>query len=246
MRELVELAMEAYGGLDHWRQVQQVSATFQPSGPSLKLRGPVGEAFTQAPTRIEVNTRKQWVSFEPFLTSGQRAVYEPHRTAVESSEGVVLEELDHPREDLKKLVPGTSWNAPQLIYFAGYSLWMYLTLPFSFLMAGVELEEAESWVEDGETWRALKVTYPDSFPSHSKEQIHYFDAKGIMRRQDYTVDVRQDLKAAHYLLDHQEFDGFLFSTKRRICLRGEDRKPLWDKPLISADLSDFKIIRAAL
>jgi hypothetical protein len=243
MHKLVELAMQASGGLEQWRQVRQVSATFQPSGPSLKARGLVGEAFTQAPTRIDVDTRKQLVRFEPFLVPGHRALYEPHRTAIEASDGTVLEELSEPRENLKNLVPGTPWNGPQLVYFAGYSLWMYVTLPFSFLLEGVTVEDAEPWIEDGETWSALKVTYPASFPAHSKEQIHYFDAKGIMRRQDYTVDVRQNLCAAHYLLDYQEFDGFLFSTKRRICLRGDQREPLWEKPLISADLSEFKVTR---
>jgi hypothetical protein len=101
-------------------------------------------------------------------------------------------------------------------------------------------------VEDGETWRALKVTYPASYPSHSTEQIQYFDDKGLMRRQDYTVDVRQNLKAAHYLDDHRKFDGLVFPTKRRICARGPRGMPLMDRLLISADFDDFKLSRAAL
>jgi hypothetical protein len=245
MHDLIKLAIEAHGGLEQWIKVRQVSAAFAPSGLGLRQRGPVGEAFTRMPTRVTVNTREQHVTFEPFLASGQRAIYEPHRTAVLSSDGAVVEELKNPRDSLKTMPPGTPWSAPQLIYFAGYSLWMYVTLPFSFLKDGVVCEEAEPWVEDGETWRALKVTYPDSYPSHSTEQIHYFDDKGLMRRQDYTVDVRQELKAAHYLFDHRTFDGFVFPAKRRICLRGPDRTPLWDHLLISADLDDFKISRAA-
>jgi hypothetical protein len=66
-----------------------------------------------------------------------------------------------------------------------------------------------------------------------------------MRRQDYTVDVRQNLKAAHYIDGHRKFDGFVFPTKRRIYARGHDGMPLTDQLLISADFDDFKLSRVA-
>jgi hypothetical protein len=244
MHDLVKLAVNAHGGLEQWNNVREVTANFAASGAAFKQRGPIGEAFTQKPMRVSVNAREQNVTFEPFLESGKRGTYEPLRTALESSEGRLLEELNNPRESLKNMPAGTPWSGPQVIYFVGYSLWMYITLPFSFLMNGLICEEVEPWIETGEKWRALKVTYPESYPSHSTEQIHYFDDKGLMRRQDYTVDVRQDLRTAHYMYDHQTFDGFVFPTRRRICLRGPNGAPLWDKPLISADLSDFKVLRA--
>lgn len=243
MNDLVKLAIEAHGGLDQWNQVQGVSARFVTWGLGLKQRGPLGEALSQKPMQIHIATRVQSVTFEPFLASGQKSIYAPLRTAVESSDGTVLEELKNPRETLENMPAGTPWSGPQLIYFFGYSLWMYHTLPFSFLKEGVACEEVEPWAENGATWRRLKVTYPESYPSHSKEQIHYFDSKGIMRRQDYTVDVRQNLVIAHYLFDHRYFDGFTFATKRRICVRGSDGQPLWDRLLISADLDDFKLSR---
>src|SRR5262249_30505866 len=115
---------------------------------------------------------------------------------------------------------------------------------YSFLEDGIRCEEVEPWVEAGETWRALKVTYPASYPSHSTEQIHYFDRKGRMRRQDYTVDVRQNIGAAHYIEDHQAFDGYGFPTRRRIYARGADRTPLRDKLLIAADFGDFTLVPA--
>ena len=189
MNDLVKLAIEAHGGLDRWSHTREIMAKFSVSGLGLKQRGPLGEAITQSPMLVRIATRVQLVTFEPFLGSDQIGVYDPLRTTVERSDGMVLEELKNPRQNLENMPAGTSWSGPQLLYFFGYSLWMYHTLPFSFLLAGVECEEVESWTENGETWRGLKVTYPDSFPAHSKEQIHYFDPKGIMRRQDYTVDI---------------------------------------------------------
>jgi hypothetical protein len=245
MHDLVQTAIEAHGGLEQWKQVRQISAAFSASGPSFKQRGPVGEAFAALPMRVTVDTREQKTLFEPFVASGQKGIYQPHRTIVESSEGGLVEALDNPRDTLRTVALGDPWSAPQVLYFIGYSLWMYFTLPYTFLADGVKCEEVEPWVEAGETWRALKVTYPASYPSHSTEQIHYFDNKGLMRRQDYTVDVRQNLSAAHYIYDHRTFDGFVFPTKRRIYSRGPDRVPLKDRLLISADLDDFKLTRTA-
>jgi hypothetical protein len=67
-------------------------------------------------------------------------------------------------------------------------MWTYLTLPFSLLRPGIECEEIHPYVEDGETWRALKANFPASFVAHSTEQTLYFDDKGLIRRHDYSVD----------------------------------------------------------
>jgi hypothetical protein len=49
------------------------------------------------------------------------------------------------------------WDDLQLAYFAK---WTYLNTPFLFVLPGVETEEIQSWQEDGEAWRRLKVTFP--------------------------------------------------------------------------------------
>jgi hypothetical protein len=43
MHDLVRTTIEAHGGLEAWRKVREVSADFTPFGPSLKVRGPLGE-----------------------------------------------------------------------------------------------------------------------------------------------------------------------------------------------------------
>ncbi|WP_446744793.1 hypothetical protein [Silvibacterium acidisoli] len=243
MNSLVKKVIEAHGGLEPWSSVDKISATFRASGSGFKQRGPLGEALTQAPMQVHIATKVKEVTFKPFLSEDQVGIYRIDRTWIESKGGTLVESLDHPREVLEQLPQGAPWTGPQLIYFLGYSLWMYHTLPYSFLEPGIVCENAEPWSEGGETWQGLKVTYPDSYPAHSKEQIHYFDSEGIMRRQDYTVDVRQNLKIAHYMLDHQVVDGFVFARKRRICLRGEEGQPLWERTLIAADLENFAISR---
>jgi hypothetical protein len=242
MHELVEAAIAAHGGLDRWKTVRQVSAGFRTGGLGLKQRGPVGDAVADLQMRVSVDTHEQRTVFEPFAAPGQRGVYRPDRTCVETLGGALAEHLAAPRDNLKAMVPGAPWSAAQILYFVGYSLWMYLNLPFAFLRGGITCEEVAPWVEAGEAWRGLKVTYPPGFPSHSTEQMHYFDAAGLMRRQDYTVDVRQNLSAAHYMSEFITVEGLVFPTQRRIWGRGPDGRPNRERLLIGADFTDFRLV----
>lgn len=238
MHDLIKHSIDAHGGLARWNALRQISASFTAGGPAFKQRGQ--EAFTQMPTRVTIDTREQKTTFEPFLATGQRGTFAPHRTTVESRDGALLEELNDPRSSFQ----GTPWSATQLAYFAGYAVWMYLTVPFSLLSHGVVCEEVHPWREDGETWRALKVIFPKSYVTHSTEQTLYFDAEGMIRRQDYSVEVSGNPDVAHYLHDHRKFDGIAFPTRRRVYLRGPDLEPQRDLAVITADFSDINLISA--
>jgi hypothetical protein len=140
MHDLVKLTIDAHGGLEQWAQVSRISAAFTVSGLGFKQRGPIGEAFAALPARLWVDTHIQQTIIEPFVAQGQKGIYQPFRTAIESSDGVLIEELNHPRDSLKTIPLGTPWSALQVLYFVGYAFWMYFTLPFSFLMDGVKCE----------------------------------------------------------------------------------------------------------
>jgi hypothetical protein len=238
MHELIQLSIQAQGGLENWDRIRQVSATFIPDGIGLIQRGQ--EGFTKVPTRVTLDTKTQRTTFEPFLAPGQRGIFEPNRTAVQSLDGASLEELKDPRGSFKD---SETWSATQLAYFAGYAMWTYLTLPFSLVMDGVECEEVDPYIEDGETWRALNVIFPESFVTHSREQTLYIDNTGILRRHDYSVAISNGAQAAHYLYDHRDFDGIVFPTKRRIYPRSPDLKPIKELLVFAADLDDFTLLR---
>ena len=65
----------------------------------------------------------------------------------------------------------------------------YLTTPYLFTYPGVQTREVEPWDEDGQTWRRLHVTFPDTIATHTAEQDFYYDSDAMLRRHDYTVDV---------------------------------------------------------
>jgi hypothetical protein len=128
------------------------------------------------------------------------------------------------------------WSDLQLAYFAGYAMWTYLNIPFLLARPGVESEEVEPWQESGETWRRLKVRFPADIATHSTEQTLYFDRQGLLRRQDYNVEIDGTAGAAHYVYDHKEFSGIVFPTKRRVFRRQPDGRSAPEPLIISIDL----------
>ncbi|WP_406373839.1 hypothetical protein OH781_40510 [Streptomyces sp. NBC_01550] len=91
---------------------------------------------------------------------------------------------------------------------------------------------------DGETWRRLKVRYPNHIATHSREQVFYFDRDGLLRRHDYDAEVSGSGPAAHYVTDHKEFNGIVVPTTRRVYLRQPDGSRAPEPLVVSIDLRD--------
>ncbi len=72
--------------------------------------------------------------------------------------------------------------------------------------------------------------------SHSTKQTFYFDASGLLRRHDYSVDVIGGTNSANYAFDHQPFDGLVFPTKRRVYAAGPDNRPIRDRIAVAIDV----------
>jgi hypothetical protein len=94
-----------------------------------------------------------------------------------------------PRSAFEGHVRETPWDNLRGACFGGYAIWTYLSQPFLYAYPGFMLEEIDPWEEDGETWRWLKVIFPDQIASQTRQQVSYFGPDGLMRRHDYTVDV---------------------------------------------------------
>src|SRR5262249_46939955 len=78
---------------------------------------------------------------------------------------------------------------------------------------GVESEEVEPWQEAGETWRRLKVRFPADIATHSTEQTLYLDRQGLLRRQDYNVEIDGTPQEPHTTSTITK--SFLASSSRR-------------------------------
>ena len=237
MNSLVQRTIDAHGGFERWRSSEHVSAHLRNGGVLWALKHQEGVLDN---VNVRVALRRQWASHSPFLKPNLRTSFEPHRVAIETTDGRVVEERLQPRDSFVGHGADTPWDPLQLAYFAGYAMWTYLSTPFLFTMDGVATEELQPWHENGEMWQRLKVTFPHDIATHSTVQMFYFGSDDLLRRHDYDADVLGGSPAAHYVHEYQEFSGILVPTKRKVLGRGPDGTPVPDVLIVTIDLSEVE------
>lgn len=238
MNNLLEFAVAAHGGYDNWKKLSTLKAHASIGGGLWALKG---HADALDDVRIELDLRSQHVDYSPFGGPGRHGIYEPDRTAVQTDTDQVIESREHPRAAFAGHAAQTPWDSLHLAYFSGYAIWTYLTTPFLFKLPGFESEEIEPWTEDGESWRRLRVRFPATVPSHSTEQVFYFDETGILRRHDYSADLLGGLPSANYAYEPKTFGGIVFPTKRRAFSRRPDNTPDRNRIAVSIDIQHIEV-----
>jgi hypothetical protein len=238
MTKLSELAIEAHGGLQRWKQFEQVSADLRQGGALWSLKG---QPETLQQTTVTVGLRKEWASHAPFGVRPRRSRFEPGRVALESGDGTVLEELGNPRSSFAGHDLQTPWTELQLAYFAGCAMWTYLNTPFVLAWPGVETEEIEAVRTSDGLWRRLAVRFPKDIATHSAVQTLYFDADGLLKRHDYDVEIAGNTPGAHLISDYVEVSGIRFPTRRRIYARQPDGSFSTEPLVVSIDLSNIRL-----
>ncbi len=216
--ELVEQAIAAHGGLEMWERAGEVSVQVSSGGLAFASKHQ-GRAVRDVEARIA--TRGQHVTLTPYPAPGQRGVLEAGGTVrILTDEGELVEERDSARGAFGDLRHQLWWDRLDILYFATYALWTYVSTPFVLAREDYRIRELDPWVENGESWRRLAVRFPEHVHTHSREQVFYFDDAGLIRRHDYTAEpIGGWAKAAHYCLDHRDFDGLVVPTRRRVYPR---------------------------
>jgi len=114
-----------------------------------------------------------------------------------------------------------------------------MATPFIFTNTGFDVSARDHWVEDGQVWRRLAVTFPADVHTHSRQQVFYVGDDGLIRRHDYTAEEFGSwAKSAHYWSDHATFDGMIVPRKRRVLLRRSDGRSLSHPLLVWIDVYD--------
>jgi hypothetical protein len=240
MPQLLDLVLEAHGGLEQWRAFDTVRATFLSSGGLLPMKG------LEAPPRASegvATTHEQSLVIEGYRRPDWRMTFTPQRVAVETTEGRLVEERANPRAAFADHTLWTPWDVMHVAYFNGYARWTYLNTPFFMALPGYEVTEIEPWIEGTETWRGLRARFPNGSAGHSVEQEFYFGPDLLLRRHDYLFEIGGGVPVTQYVHDLVEADGFRFPSKRRAYVRSPSGKPIHDLLLISIDLTDYHVER---
>lgn len=239
---LLEEVVEAHGGRERWLAAALVSARVRSAGLLPRTRMPGNR---MADYRIAVDVAEPRARLDPFPRPGNVGVFAGREVRIETTDGKVLESRTGPRRafsGLSGLRRNLRWDALDSVYFAGYAMWNYLTLPRLLTREDVTVREGTDWEEDGERWRRLEVAFPPSIETHSERQTFYFDPLRLLRRHDYVAEVVGGwARAAHYTSEHVEASGLVFPTRRRVYPIGRRNRALGRPTLVALDLSEIAV-----
>ncbi|MEY2394365.1 MAG: hypothetical protein QOF94_710 [Acidobacteriaceae bacterium] len=235
MNDLLQVAVDAHGGLSRWNQLKRVKASLSITGAIWQMKG---KPDILKHVSIEAELHKERLTTH-FNGKGIRTVFEPNRVIVETEGGRLVDNRDDPRSAFRGHTRQTAWDDVHVAYFSSYALWNYLTIPFLYTYSGFVTEELAPWQENGEQWRPLKVTVPDSVASHSREQVAYFGPDGLLRRHAYTVDIMGGAAGLNYASDLRNVDGIVVPTKRRVYASDANNQKIPEPVLVAIDIREI-------
>jgi hypothetical protein len=157
MTELLDLVLQAHGGIERWRTFDTVRATFVSSGGLLPLKG---LEVTPKSSEAIATIREESLRIDGYRQPDWRMRFTPDRVVIESMNAQIVKERTNPRESFAGHTLTTAWDTIQVAYFNGYARWTYLTTPFFMAMPGFYVTEIEPWKEGSEIWRGLRVRFP--------------------------------------------------------------------------------------
>ena len=222
-QDLLDKAIEAYGGLNRWKTIEEIVAHIRSGGAAIPLRLKFG-AFKSYEARI--STTEPRITFSPFAGKRNRGVFFGDRVRIESDTGQILAERTNAKAAFSSFRHNLYWDNLDALYFGGYAIWNYFSAPFLLLQKGFLIREIDPWEENGQEWRRLHVSFPPNIPTHSREQVFYFNSDGLIMRLDYTAEVFGAwAKAAHYCTDYKNFSGLIVPARRRVFPRKSDGSP---------------------
>jgi hypothetical protein len=234
MNELLNLAVEAHGGLERWNKIKSVRMEASITGAIWYVKGKP-DYLKNVIMTAEAKTERVVTEFPG---QDKRSIFEPDRIVIEKLDGTVLEARDNPEKSFAGQQRETPWDDIHAAFFSSEALWTYLTTPFLYTYRGFESEEIPSIRVEKETWRRLKVTFPEYVKSHTREQISCFGPDGLLRRHDYTVDILGGATGLNYALEYREISGIIVPTKLRIYAWEGDYQIVKEPLLVAIDMRE--------
>src|SRR5271154_1474770 len=237
VNELLNLAVKAHGGLERWNKVRTVKMAASITGAIWYVKS---QPDCLKSVVMTANAKTERVVTE-FPGQDKRSIFEPNRIVIEKLSGNAIESRNDPEKSFEGHVRETPWDDIHVAYFSGEALWTYLTTPFLYTYNGFKSEEIASSQVEGETWRRLKVTFPDYVKSHTREQISCFGPDGLLRRHDYTVDILGGASGLNYASGYRDVDGIIVPTKRRIYAWEGDYQLVKEPLLVAIDMGEITL-----
>jgi hypothetical protein len=237
--ESVDEVMEAHGGRDRWKKLEVIEASLSSGGFAFASRF---QSFAPRDLNISVNPHTQRVLLKHFCGEGCSGIWTPTHVQIKDGSDLLLWERHDPRAQFGRLLKKVRWDKLDILYFAGYALWNYLSFPFILDLPGVSVTEAAPI--NTRSSNGLIATFDYSAPTHSATQS--FSASRHLVQHDYTADVIGSwATAANCCLASEQVGGFRFYTRRKVYSLIGKRTVMPFPRLVWIELNDINVVMAS-
>lgn len=236
--QIVNEAIEAHGGMEYWNSLEAIDMEMSAKGFLFTAK----QRPVLRHVRMRCTTREPRFSFFDFPKPGQTAeLIGTSEVRILDSDGNVVGRRVNPRAAFRGIRRLFKWDDLDFTYFGGYANWNYLTAPFLLGRKGVVVEALPPLQGDMASLTRLRVTFPDDIPTHSREQIFYFDDQRMLKRLDYTAGpVGGWAHAAHFCEDYRTFGRLKVPTRRWALPLPFGAKPLPGPRLVDLEIHDVR------
>jgi hypothetical protein len=235
--DLLDLVVQAHGGLAQWEKINTIRVHASITGDIWRTKGKPDYLKNVV---VTAETAQQRVTVE-FPGQDKRTIFEPHRVVIEKTDGSVIASRDDPKKSFAGQQRDTPWDDIDVAYFSGEAMWTYLTTPFLLTQNGFASEEIAAVQAERETWRRLKVTFPDTVESHTREQMFCFGPDGLLRRHDYTVDILGGSPGLNYASEYRNVEGIVVPARRRVYAYQGNYQPVMEPLLVAIDMQEITL-----
>jgi hypothetical protein len=213
--EVLERACDWFGGEDRWRRIRVFRLHSDGLTGLLPLLKGNHRTFS-FPRVIEVSPHERTTRFLEFPAAGCHGIYENGSVRIErTATGEVVESSRDHRATFRGFAKNRLWRPIDALFFFGYALVHYHSLPFSLKQAR-PIGVCEHTL-GGARVRALHVELPPGLQTHSRRETFFFDESGAIVRHDYVADVVGAwARGAHLWQNVTRIDGFPVAMERRV------------------------------
>jgi hypothetical protein len=224
-QETIKRAIARHGGMDRWEQIGNILVEVYTLGGFGMSRRGLGSQFPM-PKIVSLRPKLGMAILYDYPRQGRQCIYDNGRVAeIAAGEEPTYENDNHRTKMLSVSRFRRPWTTSDAAYFFGYAMLHYCAIPYT--LQGVKVVGFKS--RKSGDWRTrIDFEYPDGSHTHSKFETVYFDESGLIVRHDYCPEVSSPIaRAANYLVDYKDCNGYLITERRKVYFRiGRLRTPL--------------------
>lgn len=207
-RAVLARACERHGGWARWQALERVRLRVAVLRGGIPWVKGVGRTFPP-PGVVEITPHARRTVFLGWPDAAHDGVFDDGAVGIRiRSDGTIVATTATPRADATR---HWRWTPLDALYFFGYALWHYHTLPFT--LGAARLLDARR--VDGRD--ALRVELPADVPTHCRRQTFWFAGDGLLVRHDYHAEVvGLWARGAHLWRRHRDVDGIPIAMERHV------------------------------